>query len=1366
MIDLADLEGVREGLSAVALRGLTCGSHRKVKVVSFPPEDEAEEALEPRFSKLHRELTLHEESRGTHDLCIGFPFISGVLGRGLTIQAPLFFFPVTLEPDLDQGRFSGWQIQGRPNGDACEVNRFLLLALRRFARKNLSADELVELVWTAFYEGGLPGTPDDPRGYLSRIIPHLTELGLPVAPTRSPKRSGDPATDPLPVSPPLPADGAGGRFLVGASAVLGRFRQQGARLAEDYLDLLRSIKRDDDIDRNTFWARVAMGEDDGGLGATKQTPAITKSIAGPPGDHLWPVVEWDGDQEAILGRAGWGKDSVVEAPSGTGKTQTLVNLAAATQARGATMLVVSDRREGLEELQRRLDAVGLGDGAAIVLDPAIDRENVYRAVRKRLRKLPPASTGTALAAREKAIETMAIDVEWFDSLHTQLVGRGGPRSPFTCYVRRLGRPLEYDEELVDDLIDSLPVIEPPDLDALLVPLQAYCKAKLKTLVPTESVPKRPSYAGRTRDDLRDALDRVIPAASAAIRAAREWADSPNAPGITAEVATEAEAGIRKLKETMEDAPPLGHPAWGSMATACEWLGSSEASSPSADPVAGDARRIERYIERRAKGGGKFLRLPEADWGDLKEDLDAWDEFEEQLIRVINPNFYALKKRLQEILRKEKLGADDVARGVKRLKRRLALGRLVATTAATLSVTRLDRHALRKAPDAALRAAPNDAKMALEFVRRWKDLPDEYAETVFIALPKTRKEHDSQLDRIRHALAAPPVHRAIEATKKDLLGWIGPSAEGWVDYAFQQNRPELLEGWFEAEVSTRFDELAAADQLVADVEAAHAVLAEQAVGLARAGDKTPDVTLAGAFAERWIRDAEADAPVLAEFNEGADRRRRKRLNETTTALLEGGLDAVKERISERLNALPEGVSDLEEILGETGRSPVLKKIVERFWDQGLRTLVPIWLCTPEAVSAGLPLTPGRFDIVVFDEAEALSVERAVPAARRARTALVFGDSRRPGLDPDVSLFHRARACFGATRYTFAHGAGFPHLTDARRSLDPRTLLRSAPLFHPRPKPPAIELIRIAGSWRRRGNDIEADAAAELLGQLMEADPHRSVAIVTASTTQRDCILARIRRRGLRSRGYRAIVGAATGKAPGLQAIVRSVDDLRGEARDIVLFAPGVAKDGPGSITASLGALGEPGAAILLDGMMAAARTKAIVLSSIDPEADLPDDGPVGALRRFLLEATSWTHGGRRSFTPRTGLPDSVDDLAKSVVDAIEKMGYGCERDVGATDCRVDIAVRDKVRPRPFVLAVLLDGPTSSWATGTRLREHSRWDLLRAAGWPVTSVSAWSWLRHREEVKERLKTSLEKAATGRRPRPTRPPPIGPMPSGTIE
>ena len=52
----------------------------------------------------------------------------------------------------------------------------------------------------------------------------------------------------------------------------------------------------------------------------------------------------------------------------------------------------------------------------------------------------------------------------------------------------------------------------------------------------------------------------------------------------------------------------------------------------------------------------------------------------------------------------------------------------------------------------------------------------------------------------------------------------------------------------------------------------------------------------------------------------------------------------------------------------------------------------WLVSPEMLSRVIPFERGFFDLVVFDEASQLSVERALPALYRAKRVVVAGDEK--------------------------------------------------------------------------------------------------------------------------------------------------------------------------------------------------------------------------------------------------------------------------------------------------------------------------------------------------------------------------------------
>lgn len=68
----------------------------------------------------------------------------------------------------------------------------------------------------------------------------------------------------------------------------------------------------------------------------------------------------DSTQHSALVDAVEGKNLVIEGPPGTGKSQTITNLIAASLARGKSILFVSEKLAALEVVRRRMDRVGLG----------------------------------------------------------------------------------------------------------------------------------------------------------------------------------------------------------------------------------------------------------------------------------------------------------------------------------------------------------------------------------------------------------------------------------------------------------------------------------------------------------------------------------------------------------------------------------------------------------------------------------------------------------------------------------------------------------------------------------------------------------------------------------------------------------------------------------------------------------------------------------------------------------------------------------------------------------------------------------------------------------------------------------------------
>jgi hypothetical protein len=53
------------------------------------------------------------------------------------------------------------------------------------------------------------------------------------------------------------------------------------------------------------------------------------------------------------------------------------------------------------------------------------------------------------------------------------------------------------------------------------------------------------------------------------------------------------------------------------------------------------------------------------------------------------------------------------------------------------------------------------------------------------------------------------------------------------------------------------------------------------------------------------------------------------------------------------------------------------------------VLPLWIGTLQEIDNTLPVTPGMFDVVIFDEASQIDQMRAAPALARAKRTIVVG-----------------------------------------------------------------------------------------------------------------------------------------------------------------------------------------------------------------------------------------------------------------------------------------------------------------------------------------------------------------------------------------
>lgn len=96
------------------------------------------------------------------------------------------------------------------------------------------------------------------------------------------------------------------------------------------------------------------------------------------------IADADASQLSAIKDAMDGKNMVVKGPPGTGKSQTITNLIAATIARGKTVLFVAEKMAALEVVRKRLEEAELGPFILELHSTKAKREDVMRSFRERL----------------------------------------------------------------------------------------------------------------------------------------------------------------------------------------------------------------------------------------------------------------------------------------------------------------------------------------------------------------------------------------------------------------------------------------------------------------------------------------------------------------------------------------------------------------------------------------------------------------------------------------------------------------------------------------------------------------------------------------------------------------------------------------------------------------------------------------------------------------------------------------------------------------------------------------------------------------------------------------------------------------------
>ncbi|MDQ3296775.1 MAG: AAA domain-containing protein, partial [Myxococcota bacterium] len=433
---------------------------------------------------------------------------------------------------------------------------------------------------------------------------------------------------------------------------------------------------------------------------------------------------------------------------------------------------------------------------------------------------------------------------------------------------------------------------------------------------------------------------------------------------------------------------------------------------------------------------------------------------------------------------------------------------------------------------------------------------------------------------------------------------------------------------------------------------------------------------------------------------------------------------------------------------------------------LPRLAPCMLMSPLSVAQYLDPAVSRFDIVVFDEASQLPTADAIGALARGHAAVIVGDSKQ--LPPTRFFATQAtdaddQVCDLESVLDDCVAARLPELRLAwhyrsrhedliafanQRSYGDRLQVFPAAQASP---DLGIAWRKIDGIYDRGGtrqNRAEAEAiVSEVVSRLRDpAQRARSIAVVTFSRAQQELVEDLLDEARAAEPALEPHFDHDPAKAAMEPVIVKNLEAMQGDERDVVLLSVGYGPDATGTLAMNFGPLSQRGGERRLNVAITRAREQLVVFSSFDP-ADIADDAPAPVRELAALLAFAKAGGGAGRAAEDTA---PASRITAAIARALVERGWIVRHQVGCGAYKVDLAVVDPNDPEHYILAIEHDGSAYASAPVARDRDRLRAQILAQLGWRLHRIWSLDWWADPEREIQRAHGAIVAALAASRQR----------------
>ncbi|MDQ2783113.1 MAG: DNA helicase, partial [Actinomycetota bacterium] len=338
-------------------------------------------------------------------------------------------------------------------------------------------------------------------------------------------------------------------------------------------------------------------------------------------------------------------------------------------------------------------------------------------------------------------------------------------------------------------------------------------------------------------------------------------------------------------------------------------------------------------------------------------------------------------------------------------------------------------------------------------------------------------------------------------------------------------------------------------------------------------------------------------------------------------------------------------------------------------------------------------------------------------------------------PASSFLADASSVLPVRRLTWAHGLADERLLALTNRAAPAGALSGVP--SPDPASP-VTLDTVDGRADLEpgedttidSTDAEVERVVALVLDHARAHPEQTLAVVTVTRRHAERLAVALRTQ--REHGDEDLRGFLDPARPE-PVLVIAMADLAGRSRDRVILSVGYGRTRHGRVLYRFPELSTAGARASLTAALAAARAHVTVVSSftaddLDPER-LSDAATV--LREALRFAARDDEGDAGAETGDNEL-SSGDPLLADLADRLRREGLVVAEGLGIGPRTIDLAVADPHDECRWLVAVEGDRPGYAAGLGTRERDRLWAQELRRRGW--RHVRVWSTDLYRDPARE--------------------------------